>query len=154
MLEKIVSGGQTGADRAALDFAIKNSIPHGGWCPRGRLAEDGRIDARYGLRETKTADYGERTEKNVLDSDGTAIFSLDDRLRGGSRDTALLAESHQKPWIHVHLAHKRPSVRLLHFLEKHGIRVLNVAGPRASKEPGIEGFVESVLRGAWRLLKQ
>ena len=72
--ERIVSGGQTGADRAALDWAIERGIPHGGWCPRGRRAEDGRIDRRYALRETPAHDYQQRTRWNVRDSDGTLIF--------------------------------------------------------------------------------
>lgn len=73
---KILSGGQTGADRAALDWALAHGIPHGGWCPKGRLAEDGTIPLRYLLHETETADYKERTAKNVLYSHGTVIFSL------------------------------------------------------------------------------
>ena len=72
----IVSGGQTGADRAALDFAIRAGLPHGGWCPRGRLAEDGPLDPRYLLRETATPNYAERTAANVRDSDATSIFTL------------------------------------------------------------------------------
>lgn len=77
---RIISGGQTGADRAALDFAIAHDIPHGGWCPSGRLAEDGRIPSRYQLRETPSPDYAQRTEWNVRDSDGTVIFSSEDTL--------------------------------------------------------------------------
>lgn len=149
-LEKIVSGGQTGADRAGLDFAIKNNIAHGGWCPAGRLAEDGKIAEKYRLEEMESADYSERTEKNVLDSDGTAVFSLEAGLTGGSKDTVLFAKRHNKPWIHISFFNRKPVVRLRHFLMKHDIKVLNVAGPRASKEPGIEGFVESVLKGALR----
>ena len=76
MIEKIISGGQTGADCAALDFAIEHGIPHGGWCPGGRLAEDGPIDARYQLKETPSANYTQRTEWNVRDSDGTVVFSI------------------------------------------------------------------------------
>src|ERR1051326_9418797 len=83
-LKKIVSGGQTGVDRACLDFAIKHRIRHGGWCPRGRLAEDGRIPARYKLKETPRASYAQRTESNVRDSDATVIFSISPRLRGGT----------------------------------------------------------------------
>ena len=75
-IEKIVAGGQTGADIAALDFAIERSIPHGGWCPLGRKAEDGTIDPRYTLKETPSSGYVQRTEWNVRDSDGTVGFSI------------------------------------------------------------------------------
>ena len=74
---KIVSGGQSGVDRAALDFALENKIPCGGWCPKGRLAEDGRIHHRYPLRETSSTDYRVRTQANVEDSDGTLILYFD-----------------------------------------------------------------------------
>jgi Circularly permutated YpsA SLOG family len=84
---KIVSGGQTGADRAGLDWAIKNGIQHGGWCPKGRRAEDGPIDAKYQLQETPSSNYPQRTEWNVRDSDGTMIFSIGEYLTGGSLKT-------------------------------------------------------------------
>ncbi|SVA67282.1 uncharacterized protein METZ01_LOCUS120136, partial [marine metagenome] len=98
---KIVSGGQTGADRAALDWAIANCIPHGGWCPVGRLAEDGPIDTLYNLQETPKADYLQRTEWNVRDSDATVIFSLKPNLTGGSLATMKLAAEHVKPCLHI-----------------------------------------------------
>src|SRR5207302_1740042 len=96
------SGGQTGADRAALDFAIEHGIPHGGSCPKGRLAEDGKIDAIYQLEETSTQVYAERTEKNVCDSDGAVIFTMSAELGGGSLATAGFAKRHRKPCIHLH----------------------------------------------------
>ena len=82
LIEKIVSGGQTGADRMGLDWAIWHDIPHGGWCPRFRKAEDGKIPDQYQLTETPKSDYVQRTEWNVRDSDGTLIFSLSDKLSG------------------------------------------------------------------------
>src|SRR5437660_4356799 len=85
--DKIISGGQTGADRAALDFAIANGIAHGGWCPKGRLAEDGRIAKRYRLVETLSRRYSQRTRWNVRDSDGTVVLSMRRRLSGGSKAT-------------------------------------------------------------------
>src|SRR5438105_2044217 len=88
---KIISGGQTGADRAALDFAIARGIAHGGWCPRGRLAEDGRIEERYQLMETPSKDPIQRTEWNARDSDATLVFSIARQLTGGSRKTVELA---------------------------------------------------------------
>ena len=82
---QVFAGGQTGADRAALDWTIANGIPHGGWCHKGRKAEDGRIPDDYGLQETASADYPERTEKNVMDSDGTVVFTMSVRLGTDSR---------------------------------------------------------------------
>jgi hypothetical protein len=150
LIEKIVSGGQTGADRAALDFAIAHDIPHGGWCPKGRMAEDGPIDPRYQLQETPTRSYRQRTEWNVRDSDGTVVFSIASVLTGGSKKTVLLAHKHGKPVLHLSrdggLA--SPEQVLLHFIEHYAIKVLNVAGPRASKEPEVYGFVEQVLTNA------
>jgi hypothetical protein len=102
VLKKIISGGQTGADSAALDLAIWHEIPHGGWCPKGRLCENGKIDPRYQLKETSTKSYPQRTEKNVRDSDGTVIFTISPNITGGSKKTAELAAKHHKPWIHLH----------------------------------------------------
>ena len=96
-IAKIASGGQTGADRAGLDFAIEHGIPHGGWCPKGRLAEDGPIDARYDLKETPSSNYLQRTEWNARDADGTVVFSIGPTLSGGSKKTVSLAHKHGKP---------------------------------------------------------
>ena len=87
MLRKIISGGQTGADRAGLDFAIHAGLKHGGYVPRGRKAEDGRIDERYNLAELSTSSYPARTRKNIEESEGTVIFSLERRLSGGTKLT-------------------------------------------------------------------
>ena len=102
MLTKIISGGQTGADRAALDFAIKMDITHGGWIPKGRLAEDGPLPAEYNLNEMRNKSFPRRTEKNVVDSDGTLIVSHG-RLTGGSQYTMDMAIMHGKPWLHINL---------------------------------------------------
>ena len=102
MLKKIISGGQSGADRAALDFAIKMEIPHGGWIPKGRLAEDGPLPSKYNLKEMRTKSYPRRTEKNVVDSDGTLIVSHG-KLTGGSQYTMDMAILHDKPWLHIDL---------------------------------------------------
>lgn len=149
-LARIVSGGQTGADRAALDFAIAHGIPHGGWCPQGRLSEDGEIDAGYALRETPSPDYAQRTEWNVRDSDGTVIFSTGAILSGGSKATEEFAARFGKPCLHLseEADGSRAPERLREFIAHYDIRVLNVAGPRSSNEPAVGLFVEGVLARA------
>ena len=143
---KIVSGGQTGADRAALDWAMANSIPHGGWCPQGRLAEDGKIDMQYNLRETPKMDYLQRTEWNVRDSDATVIISLEPQLTGGSLATAELASGLGKPCLHLSGLQdaSENAGQLADFLRRHEVRVLNVAGPRASGEPQVGAFIQPI----------
>ena len=146
-LQRIISGGQTGADRAALDWAIAHGIPHGGWCPRGRKAEDGRIDGRYQLNETPSSSYILRTERNVNDSDGTVVFSIAPVMTGGSKKTVELAHKHGKPVIHLARdgGLPTPAQALRRFIQGHGITVINVAGPRASEEPEVASFVTEVL---------
>jgi hypothetical protein len=147
VLQKIISGGQTGADGAALDFAIARGMPHGGWCPRGRLAEDGPIAIRYHLCETPDSDYSQRTEWNVRDADGTVVFSIAPTLAGGSRYTAELAQLHQKPCLHLSRERDGEAAagKLHDFLARHEIKTLNVAGPRQSQEPEVGGFTREVL---------
>src|SRR5262245_38989221 len=149
MLSKIISGGQTGADRAALYWAIDRGKAHGGWCPNGRKAEDGTIDRRYSLTETPSEDYSQRTEWNVRDSDGTAVFSIRRELQGGSLLTAGLAGRYNKPLIHLCAQDEgtNHAHELRSFIEEFGISVLNIAGPRESDEPGVYRFV-------WRVLDQ
>ncbi|MGH9831850.1 MAG: putative molybdenum carrier protein [Blastocatellia bacterium] len=146
-LRKIISGGQTGADRAALDWAIKRGIPYGGWCPKGRRCEDGVIDQRYRLVETPSHGYSQRTEWNVRDSEATALFSIRKELRDGSLLTAELAAQYNKPVIHLCQENEQTNhaQELRSFIEKFKISVLNVAGPRASGEPDVYQFVLSVL---------
>ncbi len=147
---KIISGGQTGADRAALDWAIAHGIAHGGWCPKGRRAEDGPIDARYRSQETPSENYVQRTEWNVRDSDGTVVFSIAAALTGGSTKTVELAKKHGRPCLHLsEQAHGSQAADLLRgFIREHGIEVLNVAGPRGSKEPDAAAFVTATLNAA------
>ena len=150
MITKIISGGQTGADQAALDFAIKHSIPHGGWIPKGRKTEDGILPDKYHLQEMPTASYPKRTEKNILDSDGTIIFSRG-ALTGGSALTRKLAKQNGRPWVHLDLDQMNGWIAadiITGWIDRHGIQVLNVAGPRASKDPGIHGIVVEVLERA------
>ena len=147
MIKKIVSGGQTGADRAALDFAIRMEIPHGGWIQKGRLTEDGPLPAEYNLKEMPTTSYPKRTEQNVIDSDGTLIITHG-KLTGGSRLTKEFAENQKKPCLHVDLNQEveyEAAVHIDDWTQEHGIEVLNVAGPRASKDPKIYSKVLKVL---------
>ena len=151
MLSRIVSGGQTGVDRAALDVALELALDCGGWCPQGRRAEDGLIPERYPLVETPWDGYPQRTEWNVRDSDGTLVFSIATMLTGGSKKTVDLARKHRKPVLHLSRngGELSPEQELQRFLSEHHIRVLNVGGPRASKEPDVAGFVKEVLEKAW-----
>ena len=135
MLEKIVSGGQSGVDRAALDAAIAAGVPCRGWCPAGRRAEDGTIPARYPLRETAAPDYATRTRRNVEDSDATLVVT-DGPPAGGTALTIRLCAERGRPLLVVDAA--ATSVddalpRLAEFVDGRRIRVLNVAGPRASE---------------------
>ena len=137
MITRILSGGQTGADRAALDFAIKHHIPHGGWVPKGRKTEDGTLDQKYQLQKMPTDEYSKRTEKNIVDSDATLILSHAS-LTGGSALTQSLAEKHGKPCIHIDLSKvdmRKASLIINIWIHRYKIKVLNVAGPRASKDP-------------------
>ncbi len=149
-ISKIISGGQTGVDRAALDWAIANNIPHGGWCPKGRLAEDGVISARYILQETPKAEYIQRTEWNVRDSDATVIFSIAPTLTGGSLATKDLAVALQKPCLHMSKAQSTAKnvEDFRKFMTEHKVRVLNVAGPRTSGEPEAGVMVVAILDAA------
>ncbi len=135
-IERIVSGGQTGVDRAALDVAIELDIPHSGWCPRGRRAEDGIIPDCYQLREFPSDHYADRTRQNVLDSDGTLIL-YNHRLEGGTLLTARFADEQGKANYRVRLSGRVSFVACVEWLVEANIRVLNVAGPRASKDPNI-----------------
>ena len=129
---RIVSGGQTGADRAALDAALDHGIEAGGWCPRGRLAEDGPIDGRYPLKETTHGRYSQRTEWNVRDSDGTLIVARKP-LSGGTALTERLAASAGKPCLVVHPDETPGAVAAARdWIAGNRIAVLNVAGPRQS----------------------
>jgi hypothetical protein len=156
-LARIISGGQTGVDRGALDAAIALGIPHGGWCPRGRLAEDGRIPDRYGLSETDSPEYRVRTEQNVIDCDATLILCRGRGHRsagvvgGGTELTLRLAEQHGRPCVVLDLDQPPEAEDVRRWLEEHQVEVLNVAGPRESQSPGIaeraKQFLESLFAG-------
>jgi len=147
---KIVSGGQTGADRAALDAALALGIPHGGWVPLGRRAEDGRIPDRYKLRETDSADYAVRTEKNVQDSDATLVVTRGPAERGSAL-TLGMARKHAKPCLHLDLLELDEEAavsKLRRWLDEVRPATLNVAGPRASTDPAVYPAVRTLLRAA------
>jgi hypothetical protein len=144
----IVSGGQTGVDRASLGWAIRRALPHAGWCPKGRRAEDGTIPRRYRLRETPSGQYAQRTEWNVRDSDGTVIFSSFGRLAGGSIRTLQYCSDYRKPVLHLPSALftvSEAAFLLTAFLRRNRIRRLNVAGPRRSQDLLAGKFARAVL---------
>ncbi len=150
---RIVSGGQTGVDRAALDAALAAGAPCGGWCPGGRMAEDGPLAARYPLTEIPGSGYIERTRANVADSDGTLILH-GDKLEGGTLQTRLFCDELGKPCLVI--ARETTDVAgaaaaIADFVALHGIHSLNVAGPRASKQPQIYDWAHAVIS---RLLEQ
>jgi len=136
MLVRIVSGGQTGVDRAALDVALELELSCGGWCPRGRRAEDGTIAECYPLRETPWWGYPQRTEWNVRDSDGTLILTRG-RADRGTALTVRLAQRMGKPCLVVDLQGEADAEDVRQWALAHKIRILNVAGPRESSAPGI-----------------
>jgi hypothetical protein len=147
VIEKIVSGGQTGADRAALDVAIELGITHGGGIPKGRKTEAGMLPAKYDLKEMPTASYPKRTEQNVIDSDGTLIITHGE-LSGGSDYTRQMAEKHGKPWIHIDASRTSidAAVQLVRvWINRNQVKVLNVAGLRAGKDPKIYTTVKGLL---------
>ncbi|MBF0294781.1 MAG: putative molybdenum carrier protein [Magnetococcales bacterium] len=149
MFHKIVSGGQTGVDRAALDFAQEQNIPAGGWCPKGRRADDGAISVDYPLLETSTSDYRQRTLKNVQDSDGTLILHQG-TLRGGTLLTLQMARSLKKPHRACNLRGNVDLCAVRAWLEQHQIDTLNVAGPRERGFPGIHGHAKAFLQALYK----
>lgn len=147
MLRKIVSGGQTGVDRGALDAALCVSFPCGGWCPEGRQAEDGPIPERYPVRVLAGADYPRRTRQNVVDSDGTLIISFGEPS-GGTLGTVQFCEQLQKPVLVVDALKDGVddvAGKSIDFIHLHSIHVLNVAGPRESKDAGAAAFAKLVV---------
>ncbi len=153
MIEKIISGGQTGVDRAALEVAVEMGIACGGWCPAGRKAEDGEIPARYPMQELPSRGYRPRTKRNVRESDGTLIL-FREKLAGGSAFTAEVAQKDAKPCYKVDLAaHANPGEAMA-WIEQNRIKVLNIAGPRESHAPGIYSAAITYLRELFRIAHQ
>lgn len=147
LVDTIVSGGQAGADRAALDWALEHNYRQGGWCPKGRKAEDGVIDSRYQLRETESDGYRQRTKLNVRDSDGTLIVNIGE-LGGGSLATLNFCHSMDKPVLVAPLDDGATPVvvrQVIAWVREEPIATLNVAGPRESKRPGIYRLTRKLL---------
>lgn len=144
---KIVSGGQTGVDRGALDAALSTGSPCGGWCPAGRRAEDGPIDGIYPLRETSSEQYIVRTRQNVIDSDATLIIYFGE-LEGGSARTIEICEELDKPYLSLDALRHSP-VQAAHlirkFIAEYHLATLNVAGPRASKQPAAQRYTRECI---------
>lgn len=154
MLQKIVSGGQSGVDRAALDAAIAAGIGHGGWCPRGRRAEDGPIPGYYLLTETPRKEYCQRTAWNVRDSDGTLVLVRRD-IKGGTLYTLQCIAEAGRPSLILNPDDTAGSADVLQWLECNSIGVLNIAGPRASSDPEVylssRKFLDLLLAAVSRL---
>jgi len=147
MIKKIISGGQTGADRAALDTAIKFNISYGGWIPEGRKTEDGPLSQRYRMDEMPTDSYPKRTKQNIMDSHGTIIISRG-TLTGGSLLTQQLASKLKKPCCHIDLFELDEfgaAIVINSFIADYDIEIINIAGPRAGKDPFIYNSVKTVL---------
>ena len=144
----ILSGGQTGVDRAALDAALAHGVPHGGWCPRGRRAEDGRIPERYRLRETSSADYAERTRRNASTSDATLLLARGPLL-GGTALTLEILQELERPHLLADPDRLDGARAVADWVAARAFQTLNVAGPRASTDPGVyasaRAFMDALL---------
>ncbi len=162
VLEKIVSGGQTGVDRAALDAALAAGFPCGGWAPKGRMAEDGAIPKRYPLDECSIAGYEERTRLNVRDSDATLILTwgaapedmMGDTGEDGTGLTIEWASRLSKPTLVVDLATPTDTAGIADWLEGERAKVLNVAGPRESTVPGIRAAAAELMAAVLGIIQQ
>ena len=156
-VQAVVSGGQTGTDRGALIAAAILGIPHGGWCPKGRKAEDGVIPAEFPVRECDSEDYTVRTRLNVSETEGTLVFSYERNPTGGTKLTLDIAHELGRPTLLVTLAPGYDEARdcttakvIRQWIAREKIAYLNVAGPRESKAPGIKDHVAHVLLRAWQ----
>jgi hypothetical protein len=147
----IISGGELGVERAALDWAIERGLSHGGWCLKDRRTGDGFLPVRYHVRELPSTDCLQQKELNVRDSHGTAIFTNAGRMKGGIARLAGFADILRRPWIHLHadMGMEKCAVALRRWIVYNRIKVLNVAGP---SESGIGEFVKRVLSAAFSVL--
>jgi hypothetical protein len=148
-IRRVISGGQTGVDRGALDAALEARFPCGGWCPSGRLAEDGPIDARYPVVEMEQGGYEQRTRQNVLDSDGTAIIYFGE-LSGGTEFTLSQCMLQKKPYTLIdaaEISETSATELIVEFVRTHSVETLNVAGPRQSSAPEAHNYARRVIAG-------
>jgi hypothetical protein len=152
-LTKIISGGQTGADRAGLEAALHLELLHGGWCPRGRKAEDGSIPNKYELEETTSDKYPPRTAKNICESDATLILSPGGRPTRGTRLTAKIAHERKKPWLAINPHREDHLEKAAAWIIEIDPAILNIAGPRESRFPGFQELCTEFLIRAIRLAK-
>lgn len=159
MLTQVVSGGQTGVDQAGLDAAIDLGIPHGGWCPLGRLSENGKIPKKYLLQETDSPKYTVRTRLNVKESDGTLIL-FEASMSRGTGLTANHAGRLGRPLLTIDIVEflewgearfEEELQKANDWIEEHEIKVLNIAGPRESTSPGIGGIANMFLSKLFEL---
>ena len=142
--QRIISGGQTGVDRAGLDAGMEAGLPIGGYVPKGRLSEDGQIPDKYPMTETESIDYKVRTRLNVLESDGTLIINIGP-LKSGTALTAKIAHENSKPLMIIHLDQDYQTGALINWLNENRVQILNIAGPRESKIPGIHEQAKTYL---------
>jgi hypothetical protein len=149
MFARVVSGGQTGVDRATLDVALELGLHCGGWCPKGRRAEDGALDPRYPLIETPLEDYWQRTEWNVRDSEGTLVLTRGAPTEG-TAFTVEIAKKLGKPYLVLDLNEAPKESAVTAWATAHNVRILNVAGPRESKCPGIYAQAAQFLRTVFK----
>ena len=160
MITRIISGGQTGADQGALDFALQNGIDAGGWCPKGRICENGLIPARYPVEEISEDDYNLRTKLNVRDSDGTLVIIRDGYMVEGTYLTIDYSKELGKPYFLADvgvMSGREESLlsALLLWIDEHQIAVLNIAGNRESNSPGIQAETAGLLEMVWaKLIEQ
>ncbi len=136
---KIISGGQTGVDQGALDFALDHGFECGGFCPRGRKSERGTIPYRYPVSEIESEEYTDRTKKNVLESDGTLIIRDSTEAQGGVLDTMNLCTQFSKPYLIVDISEEFTDKKVIQWISLNKIKTLNIAGNRESINPGIRG---------------
>lgn len=152
-LKKVISGGQTGVDRGALDAALDMGLDAGGWAPKGRRAEDGIIPDRYPVKETPSRDYEQRTEWNVRDSDATLVLTTG-KPEGGTHSTIETAHRLEKPVFVVDLLKPHNLASISFWLDYEQVKTLNVAGPRESKVPGIRAMAMAFLKDLLVQLKR
>ncbi|MCK4664065.1 MAG: putative molybdenum carrier protein [Bacteroidales bacterium] len=147
-IKKIISGGQNGVDQGALEFAFENNILSGGWCPKGRLCENGKIPEKFPLQETLSNQYSERTKMNIINSDGTLIISYKGTIDKGTKLTQELCLKNNKPFLLLNITEFIELSKKVfpEWLENNKLNTLNIAGPRESNCPGIQSKTKEFLK--------